>query len=545
LTIDLSLESVSKISSETKVESATSTLSSVLPSGFRVDNRVLRILWDRHVSTLMSSVAITDSLILHPVILPTEVADNSGNAVDTRDSIFLLWNHKGKRGISPVIGHLVDVDGLRLNVGQVYPLESMASDRLAKRWLEGESIAKDLVKEYERNLHQIRERVEMPNETYEHIACLYRIATHFHSAFQTFPYLDIIGPPMSGKTRLNYTVGAGTLHPILTPDLSSSAFFHWRQALGCTIVIDEKRLTAREEGTLRDLMNSGYKRGGRVLRMVRNVVSDFAPRMYSVYGPIQYSGARILPFMTSTRTITIPMKKTLDPKYSDFEDLLPESTEATELRENLYLARLELGFKALEIYESLRSSQFGMSNRQWELAHSLVAVAMLIDKKLIRYVVDFFKQSSEEASDITDRDEGKVLSVLHSAVASPDWSDHSILVKDISQSIAQTFDEDIRDWRSKRVAEALRLLNFRTFLSQGLTKVLIKRAHVLDLYSRYMGTNLSNSARDNSTLSTSSTEIGPMDFFVGRGVEEVEENQAVKIEKAAIDLGLEGRKASA
>jgi len=60
-----------------------------------------------------------------------------------------------------------------------------------------------------------------------------------------------------------------------------------------------------------------------------------------------------------------------------------------------------------------------------------------------------------------------------------------------------------------------------------------------------MGTNLSNSARDNSTLSTSSTEIGPMDFFVGRGVEEVEENQAVKIEKAAIDLGLEGRKASA
>jgi hypothetical protein len=47
----------------------------------------------------------------------------------------------------------------------------------------------DIRREYWKNFRQIRERVEFPNETCLHIATLYRIATHFHPAFNTFPYL--------------------------------------------------------------------------------------------------------------------------------------------------------------------------------------------------------------------------------------------------------------------------------------------------------------------------------------------------------------------
>lgn len=363
---------------------------------FNVGSNRHRIKFDREASTLRSPVTITKSLILHPVQLCTEVLDSQESVTGVRDGMFLLWNKKGKRGWSFVDGGIVTINELRFDVGEIYPLDSMATPRLAQRWRDGETV--DMMIEYEKNLDQICQRVEFPTEASSHIATLYRIGTHFHPAFNAFPFLDFVGPPASGKTKANYTIAAATLHPLLTPNLSNASFYYWRQATGCTLVIDEKNLSSRYDDAIADLVNSAYKRGGKVSRVMKDSSGQFKPKIFSVYGPIQYSGARILPQMMSTRTLTIPMKRTLKSAYSSFDDLLPDSPEAVELRESLYLARLCHGFEAYDIYESIKPTDFGLRNHKWELAHPLLTVAMLIDKELIKFVLDFFKQSKEETS---------------------------------------------------------------------------------------------------------------------------------------------------
>jgi hypothetical protein len=238
---------------------------------------------------------------------------------------------------------------------------------------------------------------------------------------------------------------------------------------------------------------------------MKNSSGEFKPKTFSVYGPIQYSGAQILPQMTSTRTLTIPMKRTLNNTYSSFDDLLPDSPEAVELRENLYLARLCYGFKALQIYDSIKPTDFGLRNREWELAHPLLAVAMLIDKSLIKYVLEFLKQSNEESSDITDRDEFKVLSVLSALVTQPHWSDMGLPASDLVYMVVCQFDESAFEWNSKRVLRACRLLNIDRYMADGKNKVRVLKSQIQDLSSRYLPVDEHNSQSNQSTRSTVST----------------------------------------
>jgi hypothetical protein len=499
---------------------------SELPSDFKAGVEHLRIDWQRKTSMQMSSAAITESLVLHPVQLPTDIIKSKA-VIGTKDSMFLLWNRGGQRGISPVeVGHVVKIDDLRFEISAIYPLDSMASPRVAERWLKEESI--DLAREYERNLSQIGERIEFPNEASAHVATLYRIGTHFYAAFNTFPYFDFIGPSGSGKTRANFAVAAGAFHPVLTPSLSSAALYYWRQGDGCTIALDENKLTRRDESALEDLVNSGYKRGGSVLRVGKSSSDEFAPKSFQVYGPIQWSGTHLLPSVTSSRTMTITMKRTLNPAYSRFDDLLPENPEAVELRENLYLARLEYGLKAKEIYESIKPDEFGLRNREWELARPMLTIAILIDrKKLVPYVLDFFSQYSEEALDISDRDEYKVLSVLRSVVEQPHWIDKGYPVSDVALKVAEQFDEPWADWRSTRVAKACRLLGVVTYLSNGKTQLKLRKSQIQDLSLRYLRPEEGASSTDSSTHSTSSTQSRELDPSLDIPVEKVEQVEQI------------------
>jgi hypothetical protein len=88
------------------------TLGSSVPelqSEFLVNNRRLRINWERQTSALMSSVAITSSLILHPIPLPIDFMRGT-NVTGTGDCMFLLWNRGGERSISPVGGKIVRIE---------------------------------------------------------------------------------------------------------------------------------------------------------------------------------------------------------------------------------------------------------------------------------------------------------------------------------------------------------------------------------------------------------------------------------------------------
>jgi hypothetical protein len=227
------------------------------------------------------------------------------------------------------------------------------------------------------------------------------------------------------------------------------------------------------------------------------------------------------------------MKRTRNQAYSSFEDLLPESPEAVELRDNLYLARLQYGFNALGIYESIKPSDFNLRNREWELAHPLLAVARLIDERLVPHVLAFFRQINEEASDISERDEYKVLFVLNQLVAQPDWTDSGLLAMDVANRVVCQFGENASEWNSKRVRPACKLLNIKTYMSQGRAKLKVLKSQIQDLSSRYLDID---GASPNEIQPTHSTASTPTDSFWEwvEGVDSVEQ-----IPRQIMRLGLD------
>jgi hypothetical protein len=507
---------------------------SELPTEFLLRDSKMSILWNAQRISHVSSVMMSHELVLHPVVLPVELFDSKGSPSGEVDQVFILYNLRGKRGMVPLDHRLIaiktsEADTLRLNLGDVFPIDSMASTDLAKRWLQGDSIRGGFSHLYDEAHNTIFERVDLQSEILQDVCTTYGVASHFHPAYNTFGYIDVIGPPISGKSRLNFGVASIGLHPLISPNLTEAPFYYQRQSAGCVIAFDEKKLTRKDEAPLADLVNNAYKKGGYVLRMGKNPAGDLRPRAFAVYGPIQYSGTKILPYMTATRSLTIPIKKTLEARFSQRSDLLPENPEATQLRNSFYLSRLELGFEARSIYDSLQNQEYGITERFWELARPLIATAKLVGKKgLVDNIVSFFKDLMEESLDITDHDEGKVLTVLYGRIQDPSWKDTSVQVKEIARNVVEQFDEEAKEWKSKRVGRALRLLNLRKITtSHGYTKVQVTKAEVEDLAIRYLG---QPSSENNSTQSPNSTQKDSLDQFAGRVGEEVEEKSLIEVQ---------------
>ena len=452
---------------------------------FLLDNNVkLSVLLDRDRSLMISSAEINGDLVFQPTFLPSRLIDPKSQEQTETDYPIIVYNLKGKRGIAPIFKRRIRIEDQTFLVGDIYPLNSMMSTKAVAEYMQGRDVdGRDV---YDRGHKHLKDNVDLESDLYYHVGNLYRGATHFHSAFQTMPYIEYHGPPVCGKTRANYTIASACFHPVLSPDISDASFYYLRESAHCTVSLDERNLKRRDETKLGDFLNNAYKKGGQVVRMVKNPsTGTFTPRVFSVYGPFMYSGAHALPYMTETRTVEMPMRKTLNQSYSDRTDPLPEKPEETQLREDWYLFRLTHGTEAFRIYNSIKASDFGLTNRVWELAHPLVATALLIDEELVKHVVEFFREYKEESIDFSDRDEGKILNVLVELVAQRDWNDDYVVVKNIKDLVVERFEEEAREWRSQRVTNALRLLHFKDLkLSHGYTKVKITKAEVDDWAKR-------------------------------------------------------------
>ena len=496
------------------------------------ENVKLSVFLDKHRSPTISPVEINESLVLQPTFLPSRILDSKSEQSKETDFPCIVYNFKGNRGIAPVYKRRIRIGDCTLVVGDLYPLNSMVSTRTVKDYLEGREVdGKEL---YERTFRHSKDNVDLEVDIYYHIGTLYEVGTHFHPAYQTYPYLHPRGPPICGKTRANYTFSSCAFHPQLSPDISDASFYYLREAMHCCVSLDERNLRRKDETKLIDLLNSGYKRGGQVLRMFKNPSSGtMTPRLFSVYGPFIYSGAYTLPYMTATRTLIIPMRKTLDKKYSDRDDPLPEKPGETELREQWYIFRLTHGSEAFKMYQSLKASDFNLSNRVWELAHPLIATALLIDEDIVKNVLEFFKEQEEESVEFRERDEGKVLSVLAELVEQTGWTDDYRNVKDIKELVVEQFEEDSKEWRSQRVTNALRLLHFTDIkVSHGYTKVRIFKDRVQD-WARRLGLQSQIYSPD-PTLCVSSLPEGRV------GVLRVESGENISLQKEE-ERGREGR----
>lgn len=146
--------------------------------------------------------------------------------------------------------------------------------------------------------------------------------------FEAIPYLYVHGAPGSGKSEAGNLL-AGLTGGASSVSISKAALFRWLdQNRGQFLFIDEaSRLPSAD---YIDLINAGYRRGGRVYRCVG---PSHTPVPFEVFGPKVFAANRGIPISTlESRCIPIdfteaPMAFIPQPRRADQEAHLLQQTE--------------------------------------------------------------------------------------------------------------------------------------------------------------------------------------------------------------------------
>lgn len=202
---------------------------------------------------------------------------------------------------------------------------------------------------------------------------------HAIEAAATTPRLSIRSPEkQSGKTRLLEVLDLVVPRPILAVNLSVAALFRSIGDPPPSILWDEVDALFRggnDPGRedLRALLNSGYRRGAEVLRVVTEG-KKFEVRSFPTFAPVALAGIGSPPDTISDRSIILELRRRLpDEKVRPFRRVQVEQ-EAAPIRERVTTWAAD---RVAELERARPLMPDGLSDRAADLWEPLLAVADL------------------------------------------------------------------------------------------------------------------------------------------------------------------------
>ena len=243
--------------------------------------------------------------------------------------------------------------------------------------------------------------VEYPEEWMSFFLGLWTMGTYVYQLFDSFPYVLLNGEKHSGKTK---TLDVGTylcFNAVHTADISSSPLFRLVEGSGCTLLIDEaERLKdPKRSEDIREILNSGYKRGAVVYRTNPDTLK---PESFRVYSPKMIANIKGLGDVLESRCVTITMLRAKDQKRAN-RTVNSRSEDWAYKRHLLYSFGLQYFKEIREIYEhdeELRKIPM-VSGREGELWIPILTLAKLIDRhggnRLYEHMVEIAREKSRES----------------------------------------------------------------------------------------------------------------------------------------------------
>lgn len=172
---------------------------------------------------------------------------------------------------------------------------------------------KYLKKIYKQIVNIIKYYLDLKEEYYSLIA-LWIIGTYFHDCFYSYPYLYFNAMKSSGKSRLLNLIKTLSKNGDKLTSLTEAVLFRERG----TLCIDEfEGIGKKGNETLRELLNTAYKKGGKVKRM-KKVKSKKGESQeveeFEVYRPIAIANIYGLEEVLGDRCIEMILERSNDKK---------------------------------------------------------------------------------------------------------------------------------------------------------------------------------------------------------------------------------------
>ncbi len=200
---------------------------------------------------------------------------------------------------------------------------------------------------------------------------------HAIEAAATTPRLSVRSPEkQSGKTRLLEALDLVVPRPILAVNVSVAALFRSIGTPPPSILWDEVDALFRggnDPGRedLRALLNSGYRRGAEVLRVVGEG-KRMEVKAFATFAPVALAGIGTLPDTVNDRSIVVELRRRLpDEKVRPFRRVQVEQ-EAAPIRERMTTWAAD---RVAELERARPLMPDGLSDRAADLWEPLLAIA--------------------------------------------------------------------------------------------------------------------------------------------------------------------------
>ena len=157
-------------------------------------------------------------------------------------------------------------------------------------------------------VHRMIERhVALEEHEYDAVA-LWAIHTHVYERFMFTPRLLLSSPVKGcGKTTLLDVLSSLVARAHRSDSVTAAVLYHCVSKRRSTMLLDEVdnlNLPGKDKNVLRTVLNSGYRQGGAVDRVIKN-----APVAFPVFAPVALAGIGFVPPPLMSRSIVIRMQK--------------------------------------------------------------------------------------------------------------------------------------------------------------------------------------------------------------------------------------------
>jgi putative DNA primase/helicase len=150
----------------------------------------------------------------------------------------------------------------------------------------------------------------IPPKAAANSVALWVLHTWVFERFQHTPRLTIRSPAKRcGKSTLLELLQIVTRRPLKADNISAAGMFRTVEALSpCSLLIDEADAFLRENEQLRGIMNSGFERGGMVIR-VMEVNGEQTPMQFRTFAPLAVAAIGKLPDTVEDRAVPVVLQR--------------------------------------------------------------------------------------------------------------------------------------------------------------------------------------------------------------------------------------------
>lgn len=239
------------------------------------------------------------------------------------------------------------------------------------------------------------------------LVSLWIIGTYLQPIWDTYPYLSITGTKRAGKSKLLWFISLLGFNSIFSTSTSSAMIYRLIESLRCTFLLDEseKYASSDKQEDIRSILNSGYKKYGRVLRTGKTEKGQIIPERFEAFSPKAFVSYRGLEGVTEDRCIPIVMLRSRKKSVVNAEPI-HDDTVWQRLRNCCYRFALDNFAAVKNIYrtqeiEVPHEDYMSRERELWKPILTLASYFGLVDK-IVPYVISTIKKRKalEESSPI-------------------------------------------------------------------------------------------------------------------------------------------------